>query len=657
MDGTDATPSKRARSLVACTRCRQSRRKCINQGELAGACVACVSAKADCIFPPRGTSLVDRAPRGLRIHTKRQQAPAGEGSNASPPVASTSALVTSPTSSLVTAIATNGTLPPPELLLEAAEQLFSSYFQLFFLHKPTFLHTLATQPDSIRPFLLFSILAVSARFTPSLIARFGGSSPAHTSEHFTAQAHQLVLTELLTPTLEGIQGLYLLGVVDFGAGKGFRSKALQGLALQMAEMLQLHVDAPHLPPIELEVRRRTWWFLGLNLNLLSVGSQPSPLFDPLIYPIPLPQTEEDFTFGVASSAETWRDVKDGRCSTTPSFLTSLLHISAIWGDTARALAAQTAPGPPWHPDSLYETTSKAMRGWLAKLGERNKWSISNLLAYKSRGLDLAFFANLVQLNTTQLAIRRQYLPFLLRVLHPDAVEGTVLLEGQLPPTNRFWRNMAESMITTAIDLVSLQEQVNQVRGNSGTAGTPFQGFSIFLAGSVLCYAKLCPWLSSKSESQVGDAIGKAIVILSRLMSTWTIGERWYTSLLAQASMVDSSAQDHARRQLGEDRSDGIYRQFTQDYDPPPRASAPIPAADPPPPPPPPAPELAPSFGEAESWADMSLPMGMGWSGLEATAPEPFVFQGFDLQQLESDLSTFAGLDFGFGGGIDGGMQG
>lgn len=129
-------------------------------------------------------------------------------------------------------------------------------------------------------------------------------------------------------------------------------------------------------------------YLTVNLNLLSVGSQPSPLFDPLVYPIPLPQTEEDFTFGVASSKETWRDVKDGRCSNPASFLTSLLHISAIWGDTARALAAQSTPDPPWHPDSLYETTSKAMRGWLAKLGERNKWSVSNLLAYKSRGLDL-----------------------------------------------------------------------------------------------------------------------------------------------------------------------------------------------------------------------------------------------------------------------------
>jgi hypothetical protein len=309
---------------------------------------------------------------------------------------------------VATTVAPEGALPPLELLLEAAEQLFSSYFQLFFLHKPTFLHTLATEPASIRPFLLFSILAVSARFTPSLVARYGRGSLARTSEHFTAQAHQLVLTELVTPTMEGLQGLYLLGVVDFGAGKGFRSKALQGLALQMAEMLKLHIDAPHLPPIELEVRRRTWWFLGresgarraretteltsglptVNLNLLSVGSQPSPLFDPLVYPIPLPQTEEDFTFGVTSSNETWRDVKNDRGSSPASFLTSLLHISAIWGDTARALAAQSTPDPPWHPDSLFETTSKAMRSWLAKLGERNKWSVSNLLAYKSRGLDL-----------------------------------------------------------------------------------------------------------------------------------------------------------------------------------------------------------------------------------------------------------------------------
>jgi hypothetical protein len=181
---------------------------------------------------------------------------------------------------------------------------------------------------------------------------------------------------------------------------------------------------------------------------------------------------------------------------------------------------------------------------------------------------------------------------------------------------------------------------------------PLQPLLAFAADSSVLSAP------KSTESQVGDAIGKAIVILSRFMCTWTIGERWYTSLLAQASTVAavSSAPDHARRQLGEDRSDGIYRQFTQDFNPPPRPAPTVPVADPTPPPPPAQEAAAPVF-EDHNWAEMSLPMGMSWSGMESNQQEPFVFQGFDLNQLESDLSAFAGLDFAFGGGLDGGMQG
>lgn len=63
------------------------------------------------------------------------------------------------------------------------------YFQLSFLHRPTFMHQLLTDPGSISPFLLLAILSISARFTPSLVERYGGRKEA--VDAILARAHAM----------------------------------------------------------------------------------------------------------------------------------------------------------------------------------------------------------------------------------------------------------------------------------------------------------------------------------------------------------------------------------------------------------------------------------------------------------------------------------
>lgn len=112
-------------------------------------------------------------------------------------------------------------LPPREEVFEACKVFMDCYFQLGFLPKVLFLNRLQTDFDSINVFLLLSILSVSARFTPSLVRRYGGHAEA--TKIFVERAETLVPMEIYKPTLENVQAFILLGTAEWANGDRNRS--------------------------------------------------------------------------------------------------------------------------------------------------------------------------------------------------------------------------------------------------------------------------------------------------------------------------------------------------------------------------------------------------------------------------------------------------
>lgn len=70
-------------------------------------------------------------------------------------------------------------------------------------------------------FLLLSILAVSARFTSSLVKRYGGHAKA--TKTFVDRAEGLVPSEMYKPALDTIQAFILLGIAEWANGDRSRS--------------------------------------------------------------------------------------------------------------------------------------------------------------------------------------------------------------------------------------------------------------------------------------------------------------------------------------------------------------------------------------------------------------------------------------------------
>lgn len=84
-----------------------------------------------------------------------------------------------------------------------------------------FLERLENDFDFMNKFLLLAILSVSARFTPSLIRRYNGSSQA--TEVFVKKAAQMAVSVIYEARIENVQGLFLLSIAEWGNGEKDKS--------------------------------------------------------------------------------------------------------------------------------------------------------------------------------------------------------------------------------------------------------------------------------------------------------------------------------------------------------------------------------------------------------------------------------------------------
>ncbi|GAA5828315.1 hypothetical protein JCM11251_006192 [Rhodosporidiobolus azoricus] len=643
-------PRTVTRTTVACLRCRRGKQKCVNDGF--PPCQACVArgCQDECTLGERGKSSEDRAPRAPRKRraeedidyahitgggpvpsatlptttsrgpsSRRGSLSAGEGS---PPAAASALYAMSHSGKrrmsmgacqedeedeeMVPTLSGSGfrekvleqerderekeVLPPLPLLLEGCEAYFSTYFQLSFLHRPSFVHKLSTTPEQISPFLLLAMLSVSARFAEGLVRRHG--TPSGASAFYAEKAMNMVLGELVSPTLERVQGLYMLAISDFGHGNAFRSRMFQSLARQMAEPLKLHTEIPQLSVVDNEVRRRTFWFLTMDANLLNaVGSSSGP-FDPLVVPVQLPSQENDFTFGVDSRVKQYiaGSASEEAKAHPPiagevSLLSALLGVISIFGRTARAISASSSSPtrndhltlPPWHPDSLLQTTLSSLSSFLATLSPVQQWSTQALLAYRTQNQDLGFLSIHADVYAVNILLRRAYLPQMIRALAPaGAGEGEAGSTqgddtGIGPPEGReaFYSKMAEELVDYAFRLVSAFEEVTSLRPN--VLVTPHLAFCTFLAGTILNYLRLCPWLSPTRAPQARRKLASMLAMLQHIATIWPLAQRWhqnlYTSVTtrrAQLAQDPEEAAGIAQADLAADQEAGLYRQFAPD---------------------------------------------------------------------------------------------
>jgi hypothetical protein len=433
-------------------------------------------------------------------------------------------------------------LPPYEEVVEGVRSLTTSFFQLGFLPKLLFFESLREKSDSIDFFLLFSILSVSARFTPSLVARYRGSSNA--TQHFLSKASCFVGERMFASNLESIQSFFLMSIAEWGNGNKNRSLVYMGIAIRLAGILHLHREEAYRLPetatneeiVHSEVARRTFWMLETFENLHSDSDSPVA-FSYSDITVLLPSDEREFTFGIrpahrAALMGTPPAIADPASTRLPtrSLFATLLQTHNLWGQVARLVSADAMQLGLKAESRIdvndYGRLSQVLLDFERDLPQQHSWSVWNLRAFKVEGLDLSFLSAVMILRLSNIILRRSYLHDILKPRNETIVVPTPT--GQSIGTDA-WSSVADQLYA---NMLRLHEQITAFFAYR----SPDQGypalivFCVYVCGSLANHLHRQPQLCPHIAPRAMGILRSSIRGLADLQVAWPFAQRWYLTL-------------------------------------------------------------------------------------------------------------------------------
>ncbi|CAH0038971.1 unnamed protein product [Clonostachys solani] len=592
-------PVKR-RSAVACKRCRRLRSRCVHE-KANPPCEACRDAgrSNECEFPLRGQKDTDRAfrRRPFAATTSQKQPGTAQGTaggtgtvNFTPPIAPAAHMYANPEQQRTPAgpsievslglptpqMDRVDVLPPPEEVLEGCNVFVTSYFQLGFIPKTIFLESLKQDPNSASRFLLACILSISARFTPSLVRRYG--NPANATDHFLEAARAMVPSEMYRPSLERIQAFFLLAISQWGNGNREKSNIDMGIAVRMASILKLHCEETYyVEPnsttdqiIRSESARRVFWMIQSQENLHSGYLTPASLPLETITTL-LPCNEGDFAFGTipaerAALSGTPPALTDPNLvySSSRCLFATLIQVHGLWGSVARRARRSDqvmSRLPPWDNQSEFQKRTIEMHNWEATLPAKHAFSVANLRGWKGESLHLAYLSVTMVLRLSNIVIRRIYLEDMLAELSPsdgnqplepetptmgNANDGRRSSLGSSPLSKRaqhymaptfggsppgFWGSTSDTLFE---NVWGLHEQIDAYFNmRSPSEGFPqILVFCVYMCSSLsshlMRYPALCPRIAANGLAE--KMAERSLEVLTELHAAWPTSSKWQRGL-------------------------------------------------------------------------------------------------------------------------------
>ncbi|KAK0656490.1 hypothetical protein B0T16DRAFT_38676 [Cercophora newfieldiana] len=526
------------RSPIACRRCRRMRSKCIHEKGKAP-CQACAEAglgASDCIFPVRGQPDHDRDYRHPRMRSekssKRDPVKVRRDILDAPVIRSpTAPLPGVPRPRVPKGADEWDLLPPLPEVIDSVNRFTRHYFQLGFIHKESFPERLRANHRSVSVFLLLSLLSVSARLTPSLVERYGGTVGA--AEVFMERASHLALNELYrAPTLERCQAFYLLSISQQGSGLKYQSSINFGIAVKIATILQLHREETYKVPnlideavIELESARRTLWMLHSQDNLHSGPKSPISLSAGDITTL-LPSNEADFIKArQPTSRAALEDTPPAKANPEltrlkdKSLFASLIQSHSYWGTISRrAIQNEKCPNP-WDETSEYASIKRRLAEWENDLPSDHRWSKVLLKGHKTVGQDLAYLGVTMVTRLCNIVVRKAYLPEMINCNRSD------------PAYIKYFKPMARELFDNVECLYEqIETQYHDLSGEEGMGGQ-MAAFIIYTCGflaSYLCKSKIdaSPTVVAKARS----IVQLTLTILGSSKDIWPLAGRWHAHL-------------------------------------------------------------------------------------------------------------------------------
>lgn len=491
-------------------------------------CRACIEAglgPEDCVFPVRGQPDNDREYRHPR---KRADKPIRRDS-----IKIRRSILDLPCGNVNASLSDAwDDLPPLPHLIDGVNRFTRHYFQLGFIPKQRFPDRLRKNHFSVNPFLLLSILSISARLSPSLCARYGSGIKA--AEYFMERASSLAIGEIYQePSLERCQAFYLLSIAQQGSGIRNKSFINMGIAMRMATLMQLHREETYQlqnPTADLVIRaesaRRTLWMLHSQDSLHSSPLCPVSLAAADITAL-LPCDEEDFASGREPGS---RAALEGTlpaienpalmCDPRRSLFATLMQVHHFWGTVGRRAVNFARSPRPWEPTSEFSIMVKKLRDWEQGLPRHHLWSRNLLQKYKSEGQDLAYLSATMVTRLCNIVVRR---PYLIDIVN---------LRAKQSAGHAFFSAMSTELFRNVRELFEQIEAQFSSRSADESVGAQMAAFCVYSCGlfsAYLCkYPELCQDPAIARDGPI--MLGRTTAILMECKEVWPLASRWTDAL-------------------------------------------------------------------------------------------------------------------------------
>ncbi|ORY80855.1 fungal-specific transcription factor domain-domain-containing protein [Protomyces lactucae-debilis] len=509
------------RTPIACTNCRKSKIKCHHRG--VPPCRHCEKTKRECIIPEMIHDDYDAiSPGQSPAPVKRKStAPSAEGSSAS---------------FKKSRYEVGHTGLPCQEILEEAVELYMQHFNndiFSFFHKPTFLRSLRN--NDVEPVLMLGVLTLSARFCNTVVKDFENEAAA--CEYFCKKTLALLVPDIDKPSVTRIQALLMVGLHLWGASQGAAAFIYVGVAIRMAQVLDLGSEGSYPPRNKLnstewivtESRRRTFWSAYLMDRFLSNGRGRPLTISNSDISIPLPADNLNFTYGTPEAERHLNEDLQSveilpECTGTMAMLIELVDIwsrMAQWSCARRWLQDELAP---WDPASEFFQVDQMIGKWHARLPKSLRYNEHTTLVQLSQRHTSWALMHIVYYNGL-LFTHRSYLTFAPTKQDPKgpreaADRGWVEPEG-------FWKRSAHTCFSAAEQIIELNRQLLET-GNALT--TPFLLFSVFSAANILAYLDAFPWVDPAISPRARTLYELGYHHLDSVKHKWRMVVNWTDTL-------------------------------------------------------------------------------------------------------------------------------
>lgn len=422
------------------------------------------------------------------------------------------------------------TLPPHSIV----EALIDAYFvqvhnqPYAYFHEDRFRRNL--EGGLLPKCLIFAVIASSLRFTD---LDFYRGSTAEATTAYAREAWLSVLNDHMTtensPSLHVAQTLNILAIIDFTSGRISSGWLKIGLAIRIAQDLQLMKEpSEELSSVEREEHRRVFWSIYLLDKLVSCGKSRTPAISDEDCHVQLPCDEDTFRKGEHKNTATLDDLHQWNAesiSACGNFALALLVGSAL-GRCARYVLHERRRGevPPWDSSSKMASINSfllVVESHL-KIDEQSIGDIiaANQLSSEDDGIDHQAIAHVIFARAIfHLCHILLNHPFLLRLHLPEQSDGA-------PPSflSRAFRTGAEHARQLARFLVDA--------ANAGChVASSFYAYSIAVAGSVLILHSVgARNRTPHQRAELDEGVQHAIDTLDRMGMIWRHASKMKTRL-------------------------------------------------------------------------------------------------------------------------------